>query len=243
MDSDPELKYRRILLKLSGEILAGSSGFGIELEAFDYICNEIKEVHNLGIETAIVIGGGNIFRGLNAEKIGMDRVHADNMGMLATVINALAIKDKLENIGVPARVLTGIKVESFTERYQRERALKHLKKKRVVLLGAGTGRPFFSTDTAAALRAAELKAEILLKATKVDGVYSEDPVSNSNAEFYQSISFMDVVQKNLAVMDLTSITMCRENNIPVCVFNMHSQGNLRKAAKGDRVGTIISDSG
>ncbi|MFH2036012.1 MAG: UMP kinase [Candidatus Zixiibacteriota bacterium] len=240
MNSDSDKKYGRILLKLSGEILAGSQTFGIDPQAFNFVCGEIKEINQINIETAIVIGGGNIFRGLNASQNGMDRVNADNMGMLATVINALALKDRLEDIGVPARVMSGIRIDAFVENYVRDKAIRHLQKGRVVILCAGTGRPFFSTDTAASLRAAELKADIIIKATKVDGVYSDDPVKNPKAELFKSLSHMDVVAKNLKVMDLTSITMCRENNIPICVFNMHTPGNLKKVVAGKPIGTIIS---
>lgn len=240
MDADPHPRYHRVLLKLSGEILAGAQSFGIETKAFDFICKELKEIYQLGIQTAVVIGGGNIFRGLNAAQNGVDRVIADNMGMLATVINALALKDKLESSGIPARVLSAIKIGPFVEQFNRDSAIVYLEANQVVILAAGTGQPFFSTDTAASLRAAELNVDIILKGTKVDGVYSDDPQENPDAQYYSELGFIDVLDKGLKVMDLTSITMCRENNIPICVFNLHKPGNLKKIVMGGKIGTIIS---
>lgn len=240
MDADPQVKFKRILLKLSGEILAGEQKFGIETESFDYICDQIKEIHSLGIQIAIVIGGGNIFRGLNAADNGLDRVNADQMGMLATTINALALRDKLDRIDVPARVLSAVKIEPFVDLFIRPKAIRQLEKNRVILLAAGTGRPFFSTDTAAALRAAELSAEVVIKATKVDGVYSDDPVKNSDAEHYPELTFKEVIDKDLRIMDQTAITLCRENSIPIYVFNMHTPGNLKKVVTGHKIGTLIS---
>lgn len=239
MAADPKVKYNRILLKLSGEVLAGEQKFGIESRAFDYVCSQIKEIYDLGPQIAIVIGGGNIFRGLNAVKNGLERANADHMGMLATMINALAIRDKLESLNIPARVLSAIKIEPY-EMYSRDQAIDHLKNGRVVLLAAGTGRPYFSTDTAASLRAAELDTEVIIKATKVDGVYAEDPVKNPEAEFFPRLSFKDVIDRDLRVMDQTAVTMCRENNIPIAVFNMHTPGNLKKVVTGEKIGTLIS---
>lgn len=240
MDADPRPKYHRILLKISGEILAGAQSFGIDTRAFDFICKELKEIYQLGIQTAVVIGGGNIFRGLNAAHNGIDRVNADKIGMLATVINALALKDKLESSGVPARVLSAIHIGEFVEPFNRDKALEYMEAGQIVILTAGTGQPYFSTDTAASLRAAELKVDVILKGTKVDGVYSDDPHENPDAEYFPKLSFIDVLGKGLKVMDLTSITMCRENNIPICVFNMHKPGNLKKVLMGETIGTIIS---
>jgi len=239
MDSDPQPRYRRILLKLSGEVLAGSKSFGIESESIDSVCYQIKEIKGLGVEIAIVIGGGNIFRGLNASKDGMDRVSADGMGMLATIINSLALQDRLEHVGVPTRVMSAIRVESFAEPYIRRRAIRHLEKGRSVIFAAGTGSPYFSTDTAAALRASEIRAEILLKATKVGGVYSEDPLENPSAFFHPRLSHRDVMQMELRVMDLTAITLCKENQIPIIVFDMFQPGNLKKVVLGEKIGTII----
>lgn len=240
MDPDQQPKYRRILLKLSGEILAGSNSFGIESESLDSVCAHIKEIKDLGPEISIVIGGGNIFRGLHASETGMDRGSADNMGMLATVINAIALQDRFESLGVRTRVMSAVRIESFVEPYIRRRAIRHLEKGRLVILAAGTGNPYFSTDSAAALRASEIGADIILKATKVDGVYSDDPMKNPNAEFYPRLSYMDVVKKELKVMDLTAITLCKDNNIPIIVFNMYKPGNLKRIVEGEQIGTIIS---
>jgi len=240
MDSDPPTAYRRILLKLSGEALAGSNGYGIDPEAITSICLQIKEISELGVEIALVLGGGNIFRGFAASRSGMNRTDADYMGMLATVINAMAMKDRLLNIDLDVRVMSAVTIDAFTEKYVIRKAKHHLDKKRLVILAGGTGNPFFSTDTAAALRASEIGADVLLKATKVDGVYSKDPMENDDAKFYSELSYMDVVKQDLKVMDLTSITMCKENKIPVFVFNMNVAGNLKKAVMGEKVGTIIS---
>jgi len=240
MESDPQLKYRRVLLKLSGEILAGSNSFGIIPEAIDAICSQVKSVVDLGVELSIVIGGGNIFRGLSASKMGMDRVSADSMGMLATIINALGLQDRLESMGVFTRVMTAVRIESFAETYIRRRAIRHMEKGRLVIFAAGTGNPFFSTDTAAALRASEIDADVILKATKVDGVYSADPVTNPDAELFKKLSYMDVIRNELLVMDLTAITLCKDNNIPIVVFDMNKPGNLEKIIRGKDIGTIIS---
>jgi uridylate kinase len=240
MDSDPQPRYSRILLKLSGEVLAGSAAFGIDPNSIDSVCRQIKGIYDLGLEIAIVIGGGNIFRGLSASEIGMDRVRADGMGMLATVINSLALQDHLENLGVITRVMSAVRIDSFVEPYIRRRAVRHLEKRRVIMLAGGTGNPYFSTDTAAALRASEVNAEVVLKATKVDGVYSDDPLESPDAEFYPRLDYMDVVQKDLKFMDLTAITLCRESGIPIIVFDMYEPDNLKKAVMGEQVGTIIS---
>jgi uridylate kinase len=242
MDSDPQPRYRRILLKLSGEVLAGSASFGIDFDSIDSVCRQIKEVSDLGLEIAVVIGGGNIFRGLGASEIGMDRVRADGMGMLATVINSLALQDHLENLGVHTRVMSAVRIDSFVEPYIRRRAMRHLEKGRVVILAAGTGNPYFSTDTAAALRASEVDADVVLKATKVDGVYSDDPLKDPDAEFHPRLNYMDVMRKDLKFMDLTAITLCRDSNIPIIVFDMYKSGNLKKVVAGEKVGTLISDS-
>ncbi len=240
MDSDPPSAYHRILLKLSGEALAGSSGYGIEPESITSICEQIKEIKDLGVEIALVIGGGNIFRGFAASKGGMNRSDADYMGMLATIINAMAMKDRLENVGLDVRVMSAITEDAYTETYVIRKARRHLDKGRVIILAGGTGNPFFSTDTAAALRASEIGADVLLKATKVDGVYSADPFEKPDAEFFPELKYMEVVEKNLKVMDLTAITLCKENNIPIMVFNMNNTGDLKKVVMGEKVGTIIS---
>jgi uridylate kinase len=221
MDSDPHPQsgYQRILLKLSGEALAGSNSYGIEPDSITLICKQIKEIKELGVEIALILGGGNIFRGFGASVKGMNRTDADYMGMLATVINAMAIKDGLENLGVDVRVMSAITDDSFTETYVIRKAKYHLEEGRLVILAGGTGNPFFSTDTAAALRASEIGADIIIKATKVDGVYSADPIDNPDAEFYPRLSYMDAVKKELKVMDLTAITLCKENKIPILVFN------------------------
>ena len=236
-----KLPYKRVLLKLSGEMLAGGEGFGINEATLREITDDLKEVHGLGVQLGIVVGGGNIFRGLKAAGNGMDRVPADHMGMLATVINAIALQNFLENIGVQTRVLSAINVEEVAEPYIRRRAIRHLEKGRIVIFAAGTGNPFFTTDTAAALRASEIGAEILLKGTKVDGVYDSDPVKNADAKMYKSLSFRDVLGDELRVMDLTAITFCHDNGIPVRVFNMTQRGNLLKLLKGDMIGTLVTE--
>ncbi len=233
-------KYRRILLKLSGEALLGNQPFGIDLDTIEYICGEIKEIKALGLEIGIVVGGGNIFRGVATSRAGIDRVTADNMGMLSTVINSLALQDKLEKLGLYTRVMAAVHIQSFAEPYIRRRAIRHMEKGRLVILAAGTGNPYFTTDTAAALRAKELNADVMIKATKVDGVYSADPVKFPEAEFYHRVEYMDVVKQELEVMDLTAITMCKNNQIPVIVFNLNVPGNLKRVVMGDKVGTIIS---
>ena len=233
------LRYRRVLLKISGEALAGSAGFGISAEAVGTFAREIQEVHNLGCELAIVVGGGNIFRGLAGSAFGVDRATGDYMGMLATVINSLALQNALEKLGVSTRVQSAIAIQEVAEPYIRRRATRHLEKGRVVIFGAGTGNPYFSTDTAAALRAMEIGAEVILKATKVDGVYSADPGKHPDAIRYRELAYIDVLNRELKVMDSTAISLCMDNALPVIVFNLLEAGNIRKAVLGDRIGTIV----
>lgn len=232
--------YRRVLLKLSGEALMGGQGYGLDPEVVRFIAGEIKDVVGLGVQLGIVIGGGNIFRGLQAHAEGMDRVAADNMGMLATVINSLALQDLLESIGVKTRVQTAINITDVAEPFIIRRAIRHLEKGRVVIFAAGTGNPFFTTDTAASLRAIEIEADIVLKGTRVDGVYSSDPEIDKEAVFYRSVSYMDVVKAGLKVMDITAITFCMDNNIPLRVFNINNKGNLKRIILGEDVGTMVS---
>jgi uridylate kinase len=236
--SDP-LPYKRILLKLSGEMLAGEQGFGLDEVMLREVVEDLKEVHGLGIEMGITVGGGNIFRGLKGAGQGMDRVPADHMGMLATVINAIALQNYLEEAGVQTRVLSAIAVDEVAEPYIRRRAIRHLEKGRIVIFAAGTGNPFFTTDTAAALRASEIRADVLLKGTKVDGIYDADPEKNADAKMYHDLSFRDVLNGQLRVMDLTAITFCHDNGIPVRVFNMTQRGNLLKLLKGENIGTSV----
>jgi len=232
-------KYKRVLLKLSGEALMGSQGFGIDPQVVQRIANEIKDVHQLGVQTAVVIGGGNIFRGLQASAEGFDRVSADHMGMLATVINGLAIQDALEKLDVYTRVQSAIEMRQVAEMFIRRRAIRHLEKKRVVIFAAGTGNPYFSTDTTAALRAMEIKAEVILKATKVDGIYDADPVKFPNATMYKEISYMDVLTKGLGVMDSTAISLCKDNDVPIIVFNINTKGNIRRVIEGEKIGSMV----
>ncbi len=232
--------YKRILLKLSGEALMGQKGLAIDPDIVQRVSLELKELKELGIEIGIVIGGGNIFRGISASAQGMDRVSADYMGMLATVINSMAIQDFLEQNNVEARVMTAIRMEQVAEPYVRLRALKNLQKKRIVIFAGGTGNPYFSTDTAAALRAVEIEADILIKGTKVDGVYDSDPVINKNAKKFDQLTYMEVVQKQLKVMDTTAITLCMDNKIPIYVFNLMKKGNLKKLVLGDKIGTKVN---
>jgi uridylate kinase len=234
-------KYKRILFKLSGEALLGQQSHGIDTAVCALLAREIKEVVSLGVGTSLVVGGGNIFRGApRSKEFEMERTVADYMGMLATVLNGLALQNALENNGVPARVMTEIHMDQIAEPYIRRRAIRHLEKKRVVIFVGGTGNPYFTTDTAAALKAAEIDAEIVLKGTKVDGVYSADPVKNKAAKFYKDLSYMELIKNNLKVMDLTAITMCMENNIPINVFNFLERGNLKKIVTGNRIGTLIT---
>ena len=234
----PGVKFRRILLKLSGEALMGSSKFGLDQQTLAQIADEVIDVHSLGVEIALVIGGGNIFRGGSA---GMDRAHADYMGMLATVINSLALQDALETRGSHTRVLSAIEMERIAEPYIRRRAIRHLEKGRLVIFAAGTGNPYFTTDTAACLRAMEIGAEIVMKATKVDGVYDKDPHKFKNARMYRRLTYLDVLNKNLGVMDSTAISLCRDNNLPILVFNMTRPGNIRRVVLGEPLGTLVLD--
>jgi uridylate kinase len=233
------VRYRRVLLKLSGEVLAGKQGFGIEPPVMAEVAEQIQEITELDVQVGIVIGGGNIFRGLAASQLGMDRATADYMGMLATLINAMALQDCLEKKGVPTRVMTAINVQEVAEPYIRRRAIRHLEKGRVVILAAGTGNPFFTTDTAASLRAVEIGAEVILKATKVDGVYTADPEKDSSAELLKRVSFRDVLTRGLRVMDATAISLCMENDLPIIVFKLGERGNMRKALIGDDIGTLV----
>ncbi|MFH1015135.1 MAG: UMP kinase [Nitrospirota bacterium] len=235
----PSLKYKRILLKLSGEALMGAKDFGIDSATVDFIAKEIKKVVNMGAEVAVVIGGGNIFRGVEASVKGMERASADYMGMLATVINALALQNSLEKNNVPTRVQSAIDMRELAEPYIRRKAMRHLEKDRVVIFAAGTGNPYFTTDTAAALRAMEIGAEVIIKATKVDGVYSADPVKDPNAKKYDTISYMDVLRKGLSVMDSTAISLCMDNNLPIVVFNLGGKDNIKNVARGKKIGTIV----
>jgi uridylate kinase len=237
--SKTRLRYRRVLLKLSGEALQGEQGYGISPTVLDAIAAELKEVVSLGVELALVIGGGNIFRGLQASASGMDRASADYMGMLATVMNSLALQDALERHEVPTRVLSAIEMHALAEPYIRRRAIRHLEKGRVVIFGAGTGNPFFTTDTAAALRAMEIGAEVMLKATKVDGVYSADPLQDPDAELYKTITYLDVLNRGLKVMDATAVSLCMDNRMPLLVFNLQKRGNIKRALSGRRVGTLV----
>jgi uridylate kinase len=232
--------YKRILLKLSGEALAGDQGFGIDSVRMKDIATEVQQVQAVGVEIAIVVGGGNFFRGVATQAREMDRVSADHMGMLATMINALALQDALEKIGVYTRVMSAIEMNQVAEPFIRRRALRHLEKGRVVIFGSGTGNPYFSTDTAASLRAAEIKAGAILKATKVEGVFDADPVLFKDAKMFEQISYMDMVKQGLKVMDLTAITLCRENNIPVVIFNLNKHGNIKRVVLGERVGSLVS---
>jgi uridylate kinase len=236
----PQPQYKRILLKLSGEALMGEQEFGIDPVMIKYVAGEIQSVFDLGVQIAIVVGGGNIFRGIAASSYGMDRASADRMGMLATVINSLALQDALEKIGIQTRTQTAITMHEVAEPYILRRALRHLEKGRVVLFGAGTGNPYFTTDTAAVLRAQEIHAEILLKATKVDGLYDSDPVVNQQAKFLKCIKYMEVIEKQLKVMDMTAISLAMDNQLPLAVFNLKVKGNIRKVVCGDDVGTRIS---
>ncbi|WP_199119127.1 UMP kinase [Pedobacter sp. ASV28] len=233
------MKYKRILLKLSGESLMGEKQYGIDNDRVKQYAEDIKAVHDEGLEIAIVIGGGNIFRGLSAEKSGMDRAQADYMGMLATVINSMALQDALEKVGLKTRLLSAIKMEQICEPFVRRRAVRHLEKGRVVIFGAGTGNPYFTTDSAAALRAIEIKADVVLKGTRVDGIYTADPEKVPTAEKYGQITFKEVYDKGLNVMDMTAFTLCEENQLPIIVFDMNKNGNFMKIAKGEEIGTLV----
>jgi uridylate kinase len=234
-------KFQRVLIKLSGEALQGSQGYGIAPDTLGLIAEEIVELSELGVEVGIVIGGGNIFRGVAGSTAGMDRASADYMGMLATVINGLALQDAVETLGVPTRVLTALEIKEVAEPYIRRRAMRHLEKGRVVIFAAGTGNPYFTTDTAAALRAMEIRASVILKATKVDGVYDADPVENPDAEMYDRLTYLDVLSRNLRVMDSTAISLCMDNSLPIIVFNMRKRGNMKRVIFGGQIGTLIVD--
>jgi uridylate kinase len=233
------MSYHRVLLKLSGEALMGDLGFGIDPKVVADIAQEISDVIQSGIQLAVVVGGGNIFRGMKAASAGMDRATADYIGMIATVMNAMTLQDALERMGIPTRVLTAIAMQEVAEPYIRRRAMRHLEKGRVVIFGAGSGNPFFTTDTTAALRAAEIDAEVVFKATKVDGVYDSDPHLNPNARRYHSLNYGHVLAHDLRVMDGTAIALCKENNIPIVVFDLSVRGNILRAVKGESVGTIV----
>ncbi|MDP2054907.1 MAG: UMP kinase [Acidobacteriota bacterium] len=238
--SSPPPHYKRILLKLSGEALMGDQNYGIDPAVATRIAQDIAEIQALGVQTAVVIGGGNIFRGLAASARGMDRSTGDYMGMLATVINALALQDALEHNGVATRVLTAIEMRAVAEPFIRRRAVRHLEKGRVVVFAAGTGNPYFTTDTAAALRAMEMKAEVILKGTKVDGIYTADPVKDPSATRYDTISYLQVLQARLQVMDATAISLCMDNKLPILVFNLKTPGNIRRVVMGETIGTLVT---
>jgi uridylate kinase len=236
-----ELKFKRVLLKLSGESLMGDQGFGIDSKVLDFFADEVKQVHDIGLELGIVIGGGNIYRGLSAGAQGIDRVTGDHMGMLATMINSLALQNAIEKKGIYTRLMSAIQMSQIAEPYIRRRAIRHLEKKRTIIFGAGTGHPYFSTDTAASLRAVEINAEVIIKGTRVDGVYDSDPEKNPDAVMFKTVSYIDVLKKNLRVMDLTAISLCQENSLPIVVFNMDVPGNLLKLVTGENIGTIIKN--
>lgn len=239
MKKTSQVQYRRILLKLSGESLMGERSFGIDSEVLEKIAGEVEKVAKLGVEIGLVVGGGNIYRGLSARKQGIDRVTGDQMGMLATVINSLAVQNALEKRGIQTRVQTAIRMEEIAEPFILRRAVRHLEKKRIVIFSAGTGSPYFTTDTAAALRAIEIKADVIIKGTRVDGVYDSDPEKNAKAKMYKELTYLDVLEQDLRVMDLTSITLCQENNLPIKVYNMNRKDNLLKLVKGENIGTLI----
>ncbi len=233
-------KYRRILLKLSGESLMGTRNYGIDPQMLDQYAKEIKEITNIGVQVAVVIGGGNIYRGMNEHETGIERAQGDYMGMLATVINGMALQAALDKVGVSTRLQSAIKMEQVAEPYIRRRAMRHLEKGRVVIFGAGTGNPYFTTDTAGSLRAIEIKADVILKGTRVDGIYSADPEKDPTATRYETLSFADVISQNLKVMDMTAFTLCQENELPIIVFDMNRTGNLLNVVTGKHVGTLVS---
>ena len=234
-----KMKFKRILLKLSGESLMGNGQYGIDSEKLNEYASEIKKITSIGIEVAIVIGGGNIFRGLKGVSDGFDRTKGDYMGMLATVINSIALQTALENINVPTQILSGLEIDPLCKKMSRQRAIEKLEKGRVVIIGGGTGNPFFTTDSAAVLRALEIKADIILKGTRVDGVYTADPEKDKSAQKYDMLTFEEAYEKKLNIMDLTAFTLCKENKLPVIVFNMNTKGNLLKIIKGEKIGTLI----
>ncbi|MEE9431558.1 MAG: UMP kinase [Melioribacteraceae bacterium] len=236
-----KIKFKRVLLKLSGESLLGTKGHGIDPAMLDFFAEEVKKIQKLKVQVGIVIGGGNIFRGLNAGESGIDRVTGDQMGMLATVINALALQNVFEKHGLDTRLLSSINMDEIAEPYIRRRAIRHLEKGRIVIFGAGTGHPYFSTDTAASLRAVEIEAEVILKGTRVDGVYDSDPEKNPDASMFKTITYLDVLKNNLRVMDMTAISLCKENNLPITVFNMNKKDNLLKVVTGKKVGSAVTN--
>jgi uridylate kinase len=236
---DRSPKYNRVLLKVSGEALGGSRDYGIDLGFVENIATQIKRVHQMGVQVALVVGGGNIFRGLAATERGFDRATGDYMGMLATVINALAMQDALERTGIPARTMTAIQMPQVAEPYIRRRAVRHLEKGRVVILAAGTGNPYFTTDTTAALRAVEIEADVILKATKVDGVYTADPTRDPNAVKFERLGYMEVLNRGIEVMDNTALTLCMDNNVPIVVFNLLTEGNIERVVLGEEIGTLV----
>ena len=235
----PDARYKRVLLKLSGEALMGDLAFGISQEMLAYVAEEIQSIYELGVELAVVVGGGNIFRGVSASSYGMERTSADHMGMLATIMNSLALQDALEKGGIQTRVQTAISMHEVAEPYIRRRAARHLERGRIVIFAAGTGNPYFTTDTAAVLRAQEIHAEILFKATKVDGVYDADPVDNPGAERFDDITYMEVIEKQLRVMDMTAISLAMDNHLPLVVFNLKKKGNIKRVGCGEAIGTYI----
>jgi len=237
----PETAYQRVLLKLSGEVLAGEEGFGIDPAKATQLAGEVKSIHDLGIDIGLVIGAGNIFRGMQAAAKGMQRVTGDYLGMLATIMNAICVQDALENLGSVTRTLSAITVAQIAEPYIRRRAIRHLEKGRIVVMAGGTGNPYFTTDTAAALRATELGAEVLIKGTKVDGVYDKDPVVHSDAVKYDRVSYAEAIQKELRIMDMTAISLCKENSLPIKVFNINRSGDLKKLILGEPIGTLVGD--
>ena len=234
-----KLKYKRVLLKLSGESLMGKRGFGIDHRVLEFFADEVEKVHKIGVQLGIVIGGGNIYRGLSASAQGIDRVAGDQMGMLSTLINSIALQNAIEKRGIYTRLMSAIKMEEIAETFIRRRAIRHLEKGRIIILGGGTGHPYFSTDTAASLRAIEIQADVIVKGTRVDGVFDSDPEKNKKAFKFENISYLDVIKKNLRVMDLTAVSLCQENDLPIIVFNMDIPGNLFKLVKGEKVGTFI----
>jgi uridylate kinase len=236
---DNSLKYKRILLKISGEAMMGEQSYGVEPSTVDFMAKEIKDAVSMGVQVAIVIGGGNIFRGVEASVKGIERASADYMGMLATVINALALQNYLEKYAIPTRVQSAIEMKELAEPYIRRKAMRHLEKGRTVIFAAGTGNPYFTTDTAASLRAMEIDAEVILKATKVDGIYSSDPMKDPSAKKYQTVSYIDVLKKGLSIMDSTAISLCMDNNLPIVVFNLRGKGNIRKIIEGKKIGTLV----
>ncbi len=234
-------KYKRVLLKLSGESLIGKSNFGLDPDVLKLYAREVKALHELGVEVAVVIGGGNIYRGMNESETGIERAHGDYMGMLATVINGMALQASMEKEGLFTRLLSAIKMEQIAEPYIRRRAIRHLEKKRIVIFGAGTGNPYFTTDTAGSLRAIEIKADVILKGTRVDGIYTADPEKDPSATKYETITFKECIDNNLQVMDMTAFTLCMENKLPIIVFDMNKPGGLTQVVKGEKVGTLVTN--